>query len=102
MGCFCLCGANVAQNGKTKTPIISLSNHWSLYVLSHQDSNLDKQNQNLLCCHYTMRQCVILLEKRGKDRKICLKFYVWRSEKCRIFAIIILRLVENSSFCLVG
>ena len=60
-------------------------------VLSHQDSNLDKQNQNLLCCHYTMRQCVILLEKRGKDRKICLKFYVWRSEKCRIFAIIILR-----------
>ncbi len=71
-------------------------------VLSHQDSNLDKQNQNLLCCHYTMRQCVILLEKRGKDRKICLKFYVWRSEKCRIFAIIILRLVENSSFCLVG
>ena len=25
-------------------------------VLSYQDSNLDKQNQNLLCYHYTIRQ----------------------------------------------
>ncbi len=25
--------------------------------LSYQDSNLDKQNQNLLCYHYTIRQC---------------------------------------------
>lgn len=27
-----------------------------LLKLSHKDSNLDKQNQNLLCYHYTMRQ----------------------------------------------
>ena len=26
------------------------------YLLSHQDSNLDRQNQNLQCYHYTMRQ----------------------------------------------
>ena len=26
-------------------------------VLSHKDSNLIKQNQNLLCYHYTMGQC---------------------------------------------
>ena len=24
--------------------------------LSHKDSNLNKQDQNLLCYHYTMRQ----------------------------------------------
>lgn len=27
------------------------------FLLSHQDSNLDEQNQNLSCCHYTMGQC---------------------------------------------
>ena len=27
-----------------------------LEVLSHEDSNLDKQNQNLLCYHYTIGQ----------------------------------------------
>ena len=27
-----------------------------IFVLSYQDSNLDKQNQNLLCYHYTIRQ----------------------------------------------
>lgn len=27
--------------------------------LDYQDSNLDKQNQNLLCCHYTIVQTVI-------------------------------------------
>ena len=26
--------------------------------LSYEDSNLDKQNQNLLCYHYTIRQCL--------------------------------------------
>ena len=25
-------------------------------LLSNQDSNLDKQDQNLLCCHYTIGQ----------------------------------------------
>lgn len=27
-------------------------------LLSHQDSNLGKQNQNLMCYHYTMGQAV--------------------------------------------
>jgi hypothetical protein len=27
-----------------------------VFKLSDQDSNLDKQNQNLLCCHYTIGQ----------------------------------------------
>ena len=27
-----------------------------LSLLSHKDSNLNKQDQNLLCYHYTMRQ----------------------------------------------
>ena len=27
-------------------------------LLSHKDSNLNKQDQNLLCYHYTMRQCL--------------------------------------------
>lgn len=29
-------------------------------VLAYQDSNLDKQNQNLLCCHYTISQTSML------------------------------------------
>ena len=38
-------------------------------MLSHQDSNLDRQNQKLQCYHYTMRQsCVLSLsQKRCKD-----------------------------------
>ncbi len=27
-------------------------------LLFNQDSNLDKQDQNLLCCHYTIEQGV--------------------------------------------
>ena len=27
-----------------------------IFMLSYQDSNLDKQNQNLLCYHYTIGQ----------------------------------------------
>ena len=30
-------------------------------LLSHKDSNLNKQDQNLLCYHYTMRQCLVNL-----------------------------------------
>ena len=29
-----------------------------LFMLSYQDSNLDKQAQNLLCYHYTIRHCL--------------------------------------------
>ena len=36
--------------------------------LDYQDSNLDKQNQNLLCYHYTIVQSLsAFLEKRCKD-----------------------------------
>ena len=31
-------------------------NPLSCILLSHQDSNLGKQNQNLMCYHYTMGQ----------------------------------------------
>ena len=34
--------------------------------LSHKDSNLIKQNQNLLCYHYTMGQCSSCMNDRGK------------------------------------
>lgn len=43
---------------------------WSLraFLLDYQDSNLDKQNQNLLCYHYTIVQTLgAFLRKRGKD-----------------------------------
>ena len=33
------------------------------YMLSHQDSNLDEQNQNLSCCHYTMGQSLLRREE---------------------------------------
>ena len=34
-------------------------------MLSRKDSNLDKQNQNLLCYHYTTRQALITLWPHG-------------------------------------
>ena len=34
----------------------SLNYGYNLFALSHKDSNLIKQNQNLLCYHYTMGQ----------------------------------------------
>lgn len=37
---------------KQKQPGVSELSLW----LAYQDSNLDKQNQNLLCCHYTISQ----------------------------------------------
>ena len=39
------------------------------FWLSYQDSNLDKQNQKLLCYHYTIGQTYALsVKKRCKDR----------------------------------
>ncbi len=39
------------------------------FWLSYQDSNLDKQNQKLLCYHYTIGQTYVLsVKKRCKDR----------------------------------
>ena len=40
--------------------------HQGFFMLSHQDSNLNKQNQNLLCYHYTMRQSGAFFQKRCK------------------------------------
>lgn len=40
-------------------------------MLSYQDSNLDKQNQKLLCYHYTIGQTNVLsVKKRCKDKEI--------------------------------
>ena len=40
------------------------------FWLSYQDSNLDKQNQKLLCYHYTIGQTYALSDKkRCKDSK---------------------------------
>ena len=36
----------------------------SPFQLDYQDSNLDKQNQNLLCCHYTIVQTSVLSVKK--------------------------------------
>ena len=42
--------------------------HSDWKLLDYQDSNLDKQNQNLLCYHYTIVQSLhALLGKRCKD-----------------------------------
>ena len=47
-------GTPDAINGKKQKRDI-LIGHLSIQ-LSYEDSNLDKQNQNLLCYHYTIRQ----------------------------------------------
>lgn len=70
--------------------------------LDYQDSNLDKQNQNLLCYHYTIVQTYVLsVKKRCKDRGLQANlqifrslFYILSSESC----IITLQSADNSSF----
>ena len=49
---------------KIKTPII-LEDIGVYSALDYQDSNLDKQNQNLLCYHYTIVQTLGFLLKSG-------------------------------------
>ena len=41
-----------------------------ILTLDYQDSNLDKQNQNLLCYHYTIVQSFVLSLK--SDAKVML------------------------------
>lgn len=45
----------ICINAKTSSGVPLL-----VLVLAYQDSNLDKQNQNLLCCHYTISQTSML------------------------------------------
>ncbi len=52
--------------------------------LTYEDSNLDKQNQNLLCYHYTIGQCHIYAsQKQCKGTyffpayQISVKTYLW-------------------------
>ena len=35
-------------------------------LLSYQDSNLDKQNQNLMCYHYTIGQSIVCANRLQK------------------------------------
>ncbi len=54
-------------------------------MLSYQDSNLDKQNQKLLCYHYTIGQAIALsVKKRCKDNAMQAIFQIF----FRLFCII--------------
>ena len=49
------------------------------FWLSYQDSNLDKQNQKLLCYHYTIGQAHALsVKKRCKDRGLQANLQIFR------------------------
>ena len=53
----------------------------TFFVLSYLDSNQDKQNQNLLCYHYTIGQSLLLSsEERCKGIPFCCK--------CQIFQLL--------------
>ena len=66
------------------------------FVLDYQDSNLDKQNQNLLCYHYTIIQSSVLsLKSDAKVRVFIipskyLAIFFSKSTFFTIFGIIIL------------
>jgi hypothetical protein len=48
------------------------------FWLSYQDSNLDKQNQKLLCYHYTIGQAHALsVKKRCKDNAMQVIFQIF-------------------------
>ena len=50
-----------------------------LSMLVHQDSNLDKQYQKLLCYHYTMDQtCWAFSQKRCKDMETILYLQIFK------------------------
>ena len=52
---------------------------FSKKTLDYQDSNLDKQNQNLLCYHYTIVQTYALsVKKRCKDRSMSRNMQIFR------------------------
>ena len=55
-------------------------------LLSHKDSNLVKQNQNLLCYHYTMRQNVknhLLSRANGLSLVLIFSYYLsYRTPLC--------------------
>ena len=59
-----------------------------LPLLSRKDSNLDKQNQNLLCYHYTTRQALPFRDRPKEERTKCSAKIVLRmdSSKARLFA----------------
>ena len=60
-----------------------------LMQLDYQDSNLDKQNQNLLCYHYTIVQTYGLsVKKRCKDRGLSRNMQVFRAIFLSVFAIL--------------
>ena len=62
------------------------------FVLSYLDSNQDKQNQNLLCYHYTIGQSFVLsAKKRCKDITLCRKCQIFTS----LFALMALKLLCN-------
>ncbi len=49
-------------------------------LLSYPDSNQDKQNQNLLCYHYTIGQSFVLsFEERCKGMIFHLKLQIFHS-----------------------
>ena len=58
----------------------------TFFMLSYLDSNQDKQNQNLLCYHYTIGQSLLCsLLKSGANLRtdyLCKDMCFWR--KCQI------------------
>ena len=70
-------------NGGKKMPQLSSENcGW----LPHRDSNSVKQNQNLVCYHYTMGQSILILRFCGrKDTRLFRHFQIFR-EKSFAFA----------------
>lgn len=65
-----------------------------LVMLSYQDSNLDKQAQNLLCYHYTIRQC--LFETAKIQKKVIFKKF---SKRNRLFCTIIIFFRQAKPVC---
>ena len=59
---YCSIGVNLPliSNSKRIAEKEKKSGQRPLSLLSYQDSNLDKQNQNLLCYHYTIRQSIFV------------------------------------------
>ena len=76
--------ACIKGTGKTaNSPQYDDCGEFALISLSCQDSNLERQNQNLLCYHYTTAQSVA--RKRDKDKQKIV-IYNRETEKCPTLA----------------
>ena len=72
---FTLIQKKIYQDDYIKKKALKDFSSKAFFELDYQDSNLDKQNQNLLCYHYTIVQTYALSVKKRCKELSCGSYY---------------------------